>query len=110
MVSIRSEKKVVTKTVPNEGAVFDITYHGDDIVTVNPYWHVLSGWDHSVIGDDNEPAHLLGVVSESPYRELPDELIPGDLEVVATFDREPTREELDTFIPDNYQDHLTGER
>lgn len=108
MASIHPEKKVIAQTVPGEGAVFDISYHGEELITLNPYWHVLSGWDLTVIGTEQEPAHLLGVISMSPYKELPDYLVPEGMTVVATFDHDPTREELDQFIPDSHSDHLKG--
>lgn len=107
MASISSERKIVTQ-ITDESVTMSINYPNSD--GSGNYFHILTGWDTTQVGTPEEPAHQLGVVSHSLLHELPESMIPDGMTVVATFDREPTREELDSFIPDNYRHDAQGDK
>lgn len=106
MASIRSERHIVTKIADDQSVTMSINYptYQED----GQYFHVLTGWDTTHVGTPEKPAHQLGVVSHSSLKELPSSMVPEGMTVVATFDREPTREELDSFVPDNYLPETPG--
>lgn len=61
------------------------------------YWHLYTGVADHPAGR----LHLTSLIGESTLPQAPDE--PNGLTHVATFDHEPTEDEIDPYIPEEYK-------
>lgn len=107
-VSSRDKKTKVNVTKTEyDGDNFDIDVdYGELAPEVEEgqqlYWHVFTSLDTQVYGTPEEPMLMTGIIGESPYKEIPEEMMPPGGKPVAVFDHEPTRQELDSLAPEGF--------
>lgn len=80
------------------GVSMSVRHDSLDTGDADLYWHLYSGYaDHPAAGR----MLLTAIIGESPLVEPPED--PNGLPYVATFDHEPTQDEIDVYIPEEYK-------